>query len=49
MSDEARQAEYEKVTLEVDAEMLYLNTVGLRLLGVWLGIQGGQEWRVRAE
>jgi hypothetical protein len=32
-------AEYEKVALEVDAEILYLNTVGLRALGVWLGIR----------
>ena len=33
------EAEYEKLVLEVDAEMLYLNTVGLRKLGVWLGIR----------
>ena len=39
---EDRQAEYEKVALEVDAEMLYLNTVGLRKLGVWLGIRGAR-------
>ena len=33
------EAEHEKLMLEVDAEMLYLNTVGLRKLGVWLGIR----------
>ena len=36
---EGLEAEYEKLVLEVDAEMLYLNTVGLRMLGVWLGIR----------
>ena len=35
-------AEYEKLVLEVDAEMLYLNTVGLRKLGVWLGIRSAR-------
>ena len=36
---EGLEAEYEKLALEVDAEMLYLNTVGLRKLGEWLGIR----------
>ena len=39
---EREEAEYEKVALEVDAEMLYLNTVGLRRLGEWLGIRGAR-------
>ena len=38
------EAEIEKLKLEVDAEMLYLNTVGLRKLGVWVGVR-----RVRLE
>ena len=42
MSDEGVQAEFEKVALEVEAEMLYLNTVGLRRLGVWLGIRAAR-------
>ena len=37
--DGLQVAEYEKLVLEVGAEMLYLNTVGLRKLGVWLGIR----------
>ena len=36
---EVRQAELEKVTLEVDTEVLYLNTTGLRKLAVWIGIR----------
>ena len=35
MAREGLEAEYEKIALEVDAEMLYLNTVGLRKLGEW--------------
>ena len=36
---EARQAELEKVNLEVETEVLYLNTPGLRKLAVWTGVR----------
>ena len=36
---EVRQAELEKVNLEVETEVLYLNTTGLRKLAVWTGVR----------
>ena len=38
-TQEMRQTELEKVSLEVDTEVLYLNTTGLRKLAIWLGIR----------
>ena len=48
MADTAVRHELEKVSLECDAEMLYLNTEGLKQVGLWIGISAvycGEELR----